>query len=235
MRLLLLFLLCLSLAAPPAAWAHASSASPKESGSIPVDLSRPPRVITPEIIAHLREAATARDGEKTAAAASGLGRAHSALLSRVAALSSASSSAGKLPKSGKRVGEDGGREMMRSVLEAAAAKEGRGGSQGAQEAPATTTAAEKLAALAAGRGAASAAAAAAARSKRPTVTTRTVLPPPASPSIPPSRSSSPLWLPKPVGLVWKRLAAKKKTKTMKTEPKKTRSRGATREGDVDEL
>lgn len=95
MRLLLFFfLLCLSLAAPPAARAHASSASSKESqSSSPVDLSRPPREITPEIIAHLREAARAACGgeEKTAAeAVAGLGRAHSALLSRVAALSSSS-------------------------------------------------------------------------------------------------------------------------------------------------
>lgn len=119
--------------------------------------------------------------------------------------------------------------MMRSVLEAAAAKEGRDGSQGSQEAP--TAAAEKLAALAAGRGAASAAAAAA-RSKRPTVTAKTVLPPPARPIILPSRSSSPLWLPKPVGLVWKKVAARKKTKI---ELKKTGSRGATREVEVDEL
>ena len=134
MRLLLFLFLCLSLAAPPAAWARASSStSSKETGRSSIDLSRPPKIITSEIIAHVREAARAGGSEKTAAAAlAGLGRAHSELLSRVAALSSSSASASspaeKKPKNEKRVvGEDGGREMMRSVLEAAAAREGRSG------------------------------------------------------------------------------------------------------------
>lgn len=217
MKRLLFFLLCLAFfAAPFAAWAYVPSASPKAAtdkrSSSPVDLSRPPRVITPEIISHLREAAKAR-GEKTAAAFSGLGKAHAELLSRVAALSAST----KMPNE-KRVGDDGGREMMRSVLEAAAAKEGRG-SGGAEKAP--TTAAAKMAALAA-RGAASASAAAARSSKRPTVTVKTVLPPASSsarlsslsPPLSPPAAASPLWMPKPVGGVWKRLASKKsRTKT----------------------
>jgi hypothetical protein len=224
-RLLFFLLLCLS----PAARAHAPASSKATTGtrSSPVDLSRPPRVITPEIISHLREAAKAKArGEKTAAV-SGLGQAHSELLSRVAALSS-SASAGKQPNvREKRVGEDGGREIMRSVLEAAAAKEGRGGGGGAEQ-----PAAEKLAALAAGRGAASAASASA-RSKRPTVMAKTLLPPansrPLSLSPPSTPPSSPLWLPKPAGAVWKRLAAKKTKMT-------TRSRvAAPRKEEVDEL
>ena len=224
-RLLFFLLLCLS----PAARAHAPASSKATTGtrSSPVDLSRPPRVITPEIISHLREAAKAKaHGEKTAAV-SGLGQAHSELLSRVAALSS-SASAGKQPNvREKRVGEDGGREIMRSVLEAAAAKEGRGGGGGAEQ-----PAAEKLAALAAGRGAASAASASA-RSKRPTVMAKTLLPPansrPLSLSPPSTPPSSPLWLPKPAGAVWKRLAAKKTKMT-------TRSRvAAPRKEEVDEL
>lgn len=92
-----------------------------------MDLSRPPKFISPEILSHLREVAKARgDGEETAAASS-FGRAHSELLSRVAALSASAES----PK-GKRVGGDGGREMMQFVLEAAAAKEGRRSPRGGE-------------------------------------------------------------------------------------------------------
>lgn len=129
-QLFFFLLLCLSAARAHAIVpkAAAAAAAVEERRDAAIDLSRPPRVITPEILAHVKEVAKARGGGEKTAAVSSFAKAHSELLSRVAALSDASAQG----MNGERVGEDGGREMMRSVLEAAAAKEGKRDAGGAK-------------------------------------------------------------------------------------------------------